>query len=182
MLYWVRGEKLLAVVHPIYFLRILQKLSNIWHPSRQNSTTEVCFFCKKKIIHENIWANYFSPLTFSWSVSMKITGESLYYSSMIIFFYIHLFGIYSTRLKYILSCQTTFSRAYSPEEILKICQHHRLHLKDVHCPWKFENLRNKEMGKCDSLWFPFFWFSNTKLNCNRSTGILIERAKNVFLF
>ena len=100
----------------------------------------------------------------------------------IIFFYIHLFGIYSTRLKYILSCQTTFSRAYSPEEILKICQHHRLHLKDVHCPWKFENLWNKEMGKMWFLWFPFFLFSNTKLNCKRSTGILIERAKNVFLF
>ena len=40
MLYWLRGEKLLAVVH--FFLRILQKLSNILHPSRQNWTTEVC--------------------------------------------------------------------------------------------------------------------------------------------
>ena len=50
----------------------------------QNWATEVCFFCKRKIIHENIWANNFSPLTLSWSVSMKITGDSLYYSSMYI--------------------------------------------------------------------------------------------------
>ena len=49
-----------------------QKLSNILHPSRQNWTTKVWFFfCKWKIIDENIWANYFSPLTFSWSVSME---------------------------------------------------------------------------------------------------------------
>ena len=67
-----------------FFLRILQKLSNILHPSRQNWTTEVCFFCKRKIIHENIWAKYFSPIIFSWSVSMKITGDSLNYSSMLL--------------------------------------------------------------------------------------------------
>ena len=40
------------------------------------------FFCKRKLIHENIRANYFSPLTLSWSVLMKITGDSLYNSSM----------------------------------------------------------------------------------------------------
>ena len=58
---------MLAGPHIIDFLRILQKLSNILHPSRQNWKTEVCFFCKRKIIHENIWANYFSFLTLSWS-------------------------------------------------------------------------------------------------------------------
>ena len=47
MLYWVRCEKLLAVQHFIFFLRILQKLSNILHPSRQNWTTEICFFSAK---------------------------------------------------------------------------------------------------------------------------------------
>ena len=82
MLNWVKGDKLLAVVHFIYFWRILQKLSKILHPSRQNWTTEVCFFCKRKLIHENIRATYFSPLTLSWSVSMKIIGDSLYYSSI----------------------------------------------------------------------------------------------------
>ena len=35
MLKLVRGEKLLAVVHFIFFLRILQKLYKILHPSRQ---------------------------------------------------------------------------------------------------------------------------------------------------
>ena len=49
---------MLAVVLFIYFLRILQKLSNTLHPSRQNWTTEVCFFCKMKI---NSW-NYLSQL------------------------------------------------------------------------------------------------------------------------
>ena len=58
MLYLVRGEKLLAVVHFIYFLRILQKLSNILHPSRQNWTTEVCFFLQKE---DNSWT-YLSQL------------------------------------------------------------------------------------------------------------------------
>ena len=58
MLYWLRGEKLLAVVHFIYFLRILQKLSNILHPSRQNWTTEVCFFLQKE---DNSW-KYLSQL------------------------------------------------------------------------------------------------------------------------
>ena len=58
MLYWLRGEKLLAVVHFIYFLRILQKLSNILLPSRQNWTTEVCFFLQKE---DNSW-KYLSQL------------------------------------------------------------------------------------------------------------------------
>ena len=80
MLYWLRGEKLLVVVH--YFLRILQKLSNILFLADKIEQLKSVFFCKRKIIHENIWANYFSPLTLSWSVSMKITGDSLYYSSM----------------------------------------------------------------------------------------------------
>ena len=46
--------------------------------------TEVYFFCKGKIIHGNIWANYFSTLTLSWSVSMKKTLYSLYYSSKLV--------------------------------------------------------------------------------------------------
>ena len=58
MFYWVRGEKLLAVPHFIFFLRILQKLSNILHPSRQNWTTEVCFFLQKD---DNSW-KYLSQL------------------------------------------------------------------------------------------------------------------------
>ena len=48
MLYLLRGEKLLAVVYFIFFLRIMQKLSNILHPSRQNWTTEVCIFLQKE--------------------------------------------------------------------------------------------------------------------------------------
>ena len=32
---------------------------------------KIWFFCKWKIIDENFWANYFSPLTFSWSVSIE---------------------------------------------------------------------------------------------------------------
>ena len=54
MLNLVRIEKLLDVVDFINFLRILQNLSNILHPSRQNWTTKVWFFCKWKIIDENI--------------------------------------------------------------------------------------------------------------------------------
>ena len=58
MLYWVRCEKLLDVQYFIFFLRILQKLSNILHPSRQNWTTEVCFFLQKE---DNSW-KYLSQL------------------------------------------------------------------------------------------------------------------------
>ena len=49
MLYLLRVEKFLAVVHFIYFLRIMQKLSNILHPSRQNWTTEDWFFLQKEV-------------------------------------------------------------------------------------------------------------------------------------
>ena len=49
LLYLLRGEKFLAVVHFIYFLRIMQKLSNILHPSRQNWTTEDWFFLQKEV-------------------------------------------------------------------------------------------------------------------------------------
>ena len=46
----------------IHFLWILHKLSNTLHPNRQNWTKKSYFLCKRKIIHENIWAKYFSPL------------------------------------------------------------------------------------------------------------------------
>ena len=39
---------MLAVIYFIFFLRIMQKLSNILHPSRQNWTTEVCIFLQKE--------------------------------------------------------------------------------------------------------------------------------------
>ena len=39
---------MLAAVYFIFFLRIMQKLSNILHPSRQNRTTEVCIFLQKE--------------------------------------------------------------------------------------------------------------------------------------
>ena len=58
MLNWVRGEKLLAVVHFIYFLRILQQISNILLPSRQNWTTEVWLFLQKP----DNWWKYLSQL------------------------------------------------------------------------------------------------------------------------
>ena len=49
---------MLAVPHFICFLRIVQKLSNILHPSRQNWTTKVCFFLQKE---DNSW-KYLSQL------------------------------------------------------------------------------------------------------------------------
>ena len=74
-----------AVVHFIYFLRIMQKLSTYCIQADKIEQLKSYFFCKRKIIYENIWANYFSPLTLSWSVSMKITVCSWYLSSMGLF-------------------------------------------------------------------------------------------------
>ena len=80
MLYWVRGEKLLAVVHFICFLRILQKLSNILHPSRQNWTTEVCFFLQKE---DNSW-KYLSQLLLTSYLILVCLNEN-YWRLLILF-------------------------------------------------------------------------------------------------
>ena len=64
MLNWVRGKKLLAVLHFIYFLRILQKLSKILLPSRQNWTTKVWFFLQKK----DNWRKYLSQQVLSYFI------------------------------------------------------------------------------------------------------------------
>ena len=96
LLLWIISDYPLDNRFFMISFRILQKLSNILHPSRQNWTTEVCFFCKRKLIHDNIWANDFSPLTLSWSVSMKITFDSLYYSYMV--FSIIMMGIQWARV------------------------------------------------------------------------------------
>ena len=74
--------ELLAVPHYIYFLRILQKLFNLLHPSRQNWISKVCFFCKGKIIKisEPTPSHLFLyPGLSQW----KKTVHSLYYSSMV---------------------------------------------------------------------------------------------------
>ena len=81
--YWVRCEKLLAVQHFIFFLQILQKLSNILHPSRQNWTTEVCFFLQKE---NNSWKYLSQLLLTSYFILVclneKKTVHSFYNSSM----------------------------------------------------------------------------------------------------
>ena len=83
MLYWVRGDKLLAVVHFIYFLRILQKLSNILHPSRQNWTTEVCFLLQKE---DNSW-KYMSQLLLS-SYFILVCLNEKYWLLLILFLHV----------------------------------------------------------------------------------------------
>ena len=83
MVNWVRGEKLLAVVHFIYFLRILQKLS-FQHPSRQNWTTKVWFFSAKgrKLMKQSEQTTS-HPLLFPDLSELKITVCSSNYFSMV---------------------------------------------------------------------------------------------------
>ena len=60
---WIRGERLLTVVHSIDFLRILQKVSNIEQPRSH-------FLLQK----EDNWWKYLSQLlltSYFWSVSME---------------------------------------------------------------------------------------------------------------
>ena len=60
---------MLAGPHIIDFLRILQKLSNILHPSRQNWTTDLCYFLQKednscKYLSQLLLTSYFFFLTY----------------------------------------------------------------------------------------------------------------------
>ena len=79
MLYKVRDETMLAVVHFIYFLRILQKSSNILLSSRQNWTTKVFYFLQKK----DYSRKFFEPATSHFLLYSGVSQRKLYYSSMI---------------------------------------------------------------------------------------------------
>ena len=73
MLNWERGEKLLAVIHFIHFLRILQKLSNILQPSRWNWTTKVWFFLQMednwwKFLSQLLLTSYFFLVCLNWKL------------------------------------------------------------------------------------------------------------------
>ena len=59
-----------------FFLRILQKLSNILHPSRQNWTIEVCFFMQKE---NNSW-KYLSQLLLTSYFILVFLNEKMVYS------------------------------------------------------------------------------------------------------
>ena len=63
---------MLAVVHFIYFSRILQKLSKILLPSRQNWTKEVWFFLQ----NEDNWWKYLSQLVLSSYFAMVCLNEN----------------------------------------------------------------------------------------------------------
>ena len=122
MLYWVRGEKLLAVVHFIYFLRILQKLSNILHPSRQNWTTEVCFFLQKE---DNSW-KYLSQLLLTSYFILVCLNEN-YWRLLILF----LHGLIGT------FWQTYYKFANS--------------LTDSHLPVSKKRLKTKSLTKSETI-------------------------------
>ena len=69
MINWVRSEKLLAVLPFIYFFRFCRNFPTYLADNIEQLKSD--FFCKRNIINENIWVNYFSPLAFYWSVSME---------------------------------------------------------------------------------------------------------------